>query len=133
MCFTVQLSSSCLLFPLRSNSDSLSQLFLFVNNFFHFFFAVPCGNSFILPQRSAFVNSFFCFFLPVDLTGIFSVFYRRFTLKAEIKIRKRLAANPQIYLLQRTEKEGFEPSRRYKRPTPLAGAPLQPLEYFSNA
>ena len=30
-----------------------------------------------------------------------------------------------------TEKEGFEPSRRYKRPTPLAGAPLQPLEYFS--
>ena len=31
----------------------------------------------------------------------------------------------------RAEKEGFEPSRRYKRPTPLAGAPLQPLEYFS--
>ncbi len=30
-----------------------------------------------------------------------------------------------------TEKEGFEPSRRYKRPTPLAGAPLRPLEYFS--
>ena len=30
-----------------------------------------------------------------------------------------------------TEKEGFEPSRRYKRPIPLAGAPLQPLEYFS--
>ena len=29
------------------------------------------------------------------------------------------------------EKEGFEPSRRIKRPTPLAGAPLQPLEYFS--
>lgn len=34
---------------------------------------------------------------------------------------------------EQTEKEGFEPSRRYKRPTPLAGAPLQPLEYFSNA
>ena len=29
------------------------------------------------------------------------------------------------------EKEGFEPSRRQNRPTPLAGAPLQPLEYFS--
>ena len=29
------------------------------------------------------------------------------------------------------EKEGFEPSRRYSRPTPLAGAPLRPLEYFS--
>ena len=24
------------------------------------------------------------------------------------------------------EKEGFEPSRRYTRPTPLAGEPLQP-------
>ena len=31
-----------------------------------------------------------------------------------------------------TEKEGFEPSRRDYRPTPLAGAPLQPLEYFSS-
>ena len=31
-----------------------------------------------------------------------------------------------------TEKEGFEPSRRYSRPTPLAGAPLRPLEYFSS-
>ena len=29
------------------------------------------------------------------------------------------------------EKERFELSRRYYRPTPLAGAPLRPLEYFS--
>ena len=29
------------------------------------------------------------------------------------------------------EKEGFEPSRPLARPTPLAGEPLQPLEYFS--
>ncbi len=29
------------------------------------------------------------------------------------------------------EKERFELSRRYHRPTPLAGAPLRPLEYFS--
>ena len=29
------------------------------------------------------------------------------------------------------EKEGFEPSRPLTRPTPLAGEPLQPLEYFS--
>ena len=29
------------------------------------------------------------------------------------------------------EKERFELSRRYSRPTPLAGAPLRPLEYFS--
>jgi hypothetical protein len=29
------------------------------------------------------------------------------------------------------EKEGFEPSHPYSRSTPLAGEPLQPLEYFS--
>ena len=29
------------------------------------------------------------------------------------------------------EKERFELSRRFSRPTPLAGAPLRPLEYFS--
>ena len=133
MCFTVQLSSSCPLFPLRSNSDSLSQLFLFVNNFFSFLFCCPLRQLVYTTTALRLCQQLFLFFLPVDLTGIFSVFYRRFTLKAEIKIRKRLAANPQIYLLQRTEKEGFEPSRRYKRPTPLAGAPLQPLEYFSNA
>ena len=28
------------------------------------------------------------------------------------------------------EKEGFEPSRRSTRPTPLAGEPLRPLGYF---
>src|SRR5699024_11046238 len=32
--------------------------------------------------------------------------------------------------LNLAEKEGFEPSRRLPRPMPLAGAPLQPLEYF---
>ena len=33
--------------------------------------------------------------------------------------------------LNLAEKERFELSRRYSRPTPLAGAPLRPLEYFS--
>ena len=33
--------------------------------------------------------------------------------------------------LSLAEKERFELSRRYNRPTPLAGAPLRPLEYFS--
>ena len=30
------------------------------------------------------------------------------------------------------EKEGFEPSHRFTQPNPLAGDPLEPLEYFSN-
>ena len=31
---------------------------------------------------------------------------------------------------QPAQKEGFEPSRRYQRPTPFPGEPLQPLGYF---
>ena len=31
-----------------------------------------------------------------------------------------------FWLVRRTEKEGFEPSRRYQRPTPFPGEPLRP-------
>ena len=38
----------------------------------------------------------------------------------------------QIPLLRKlAEKEGFEPSHRLTQPNPLAGDPLEPLEYFS--
>ena len=30
------------------------------------------------------------------------------------------------FLFQKAEKEGFEPSRRYQRPTPFPGEPLRP-------
>ena len=32
---------------------------------------------------------------------------------------------------RKAEKEGFEPSRRFSRPTPFPGEPLRPLGYFS--
>ena len=41
---------------------------------------------------------------------------------------KKVLENQGLFL---AEKERFELSRRYNRPTPLAGAPLRPLEYFS--
>ena len=41
---------------------------------------------------------------------------------------KKVLENQGLFL---AEKERFELSRRYTRPTPLAGAPLRPLEYFS--
>ena len=41
---------------------------------------------------------------------------------------KKVRENQGLFL---AEKERFELSRRYSRPTPLAGAPLRPLEYFS--
>ena len=41
---------------------------------------------------------------------------------------KKVLENQGLFL---AEKERFELSRRGNRPTPLAGAPLRPLEYFS--
>ena len=36
-----------------------------------------------------------------------------------------------LHLELMAEKEGFEPSHRFTQPNPLAGDPLEPLEYFS--
>ena len=48
------------------------------------------------------------------------------------KIENTLERNrSRVFLL--AEKEGFEPSRRSTRPTPLAGEPLRPLGYFSKS
>ena len=49
----------------------------------------------------------------------------------EQKDRKALYYKDFCGLSLLAEKERFELSRRYSRPTPLAGAPLRPLEYFS--
>ena len=43
----------------------------------------------------------------------------------------RIALLKRRSLSFRTEKEGFEPSRRFSRPTPFPGEPLRPLGYFS--
>ena len=44
---------------------------------------------------------------------------------------KKQNGYPNGYPFCLAEKERFELSRRLSRPTPLAGAPLRPLEYFS--
>ena len=68
------------------------------------------------------VKMFFHLF-STFLLYIFSIIYGR--KKTNLKARFRQV------LTDLTEKEGFEPSRRLPTYT-LAGAPLQPLEYFSN-
>ena len=45
--------------------------------------------------------------------------------------RKKDKADLMVCLIFLAEMERFELSRRYYRPTPLAGAPLRPLEYIS--
>ena len=76
-------------------------------------------------------------------TSFLTYFYKSFSYVFHLaKVRKKRNLNhlrfffreaiiASLISVKGTEKEGFEPSRRYKRPTPLAGAPLQPLEYFS--
>ena len=45
--------------------------------------------------------------------------------------QKKNTVHPNGYTVFLAEMERFELSRRYSRPTPLAGAPLRPLEYIS--
>ena len=116
-CITVYLSRYIfvvLAFP-AATDVILTDVVWLVKHFFNFFkflfsklFAVSAA-VFILTPFCLFVNTFLFLFL------------------------KFLSVNYQLPFqsVKGTEKEGFEPSRRYKRPTPLAGAPLQPLEYFS--
>ena len=70
---------------------------------------------------------------------LFWYFFQNFFLSSAVELYyiilplscQHLEGAKKISFEKKTEKEGFEPSRRYSRPTPLAGAPLQPLEYFS--
>ena len=48
-----------------------------------------------------------------------------------ISDKKKNTVHPNGYTVFLAEMERFELSRRYSRPTPLAGAPLRPLEYIS--
>ena len=115
----------------RSNSDILSKSFRFVKYFFHLFDSVPGSFgwfpdclylsgpvvSAFLPQRL--ISYHFSFFLSTTFLIYFSqVVFQR------IKGIKK-------YLRMLNGEGGIWTLAPRKRSTPLAGAPLQPLEYFS--
>ena len=115
----------------RSNSDILSKSFRFVKYFFHLFDSVPgsfgwfpdclylSGSvvSAFPPQRL--ISYHFSFFLSTTFLIYFSqVVFQR------IKGIKK-------YLRMLNGEGGIWTLAPRKRSTPLAGAPLQPLEYFS--
>ena len=131
--FTVQLSMFSVVF---SNSDMLSHLQVFVNNFFIFLFQFFrtdvlsfCDSFDILSNLFRFVKNFFHFLFRSDSVLCDSLIILS---NRQSFVNNFFKKNFEQHLLQiRAEKEGFEPSRRLTRPIPLAGAPLRPLEYFS--
>ena len=88
------------------NSDILSQAFLLVKHFFYFFHSFSRGNFII--------TSF-----PLKVNAI-------------LQRKKRILNSKITFFWQKWNGErGIWTLAPRERPTPLAGAPLQPLEYFS--
>ena len=68
-------------------------------------------------------------FSPMDkLLTQFSPYSNPIFIFSRISYKKKDAHG---ILISLAEKMGFEPMLRYKRTTPLAGEPLEPLGYFS--
>ena len=112
MCFTVQLSRFLSFFS-RDSFYIISKLFLFVKNFFNFFlkFFISCCR---FPRQ--------LYQITTSSSACQQLFYFFFGFLHFCKSPKKKSGERGIWTLARRE-----PS------TPLAGAPLQPLEYFSNA
>ena len=99
---------------LFSNFYILPEAKRFVNSFLRLFFAVLWGTS--LPRESAWL--YYHVSQSLSIAFLFSFF--DFFLSKKRTISKRKSGERGIWTLAPR-----------KRPTPLAGAPLQPLEYFS--
>ena len=105
-----------------SNSDILSCCFEFVKNFFHLFWRSFFSSLFLtsnfcmIPFIFLFVNNFFYFF-QVFIVVFFKQFFPN--------LMSRMLS------LTFNGEGGIWTLARRKPSIPLAGAPLQPLEYFS--
>ena len=91
------------------------------------FLAPTC---YILPHQLFHVNNFFQkinfnLLYPVPACLCITLYARNTCLHRQKSIKKHTVKCTVL-----TEKEGFEPSRRYQRPTPFPGEPLLPLGYF---
>ena len=122
------------------NSDILSSFKVFVKNFFYFsqafFIACPplFATCFMLPHFQICVNTFFIYFPNYFLICKYTIQSRR---KKRILILLRyfshgfFAINRIYFENKWNGEEGIWTLAPVTWPTPLAGAPLQPLEYFS--
>ena len=130
-CITVYLSKisdSFVAVVLSGNSDILSWPLSFVNNFFDFF------KSFFQPKNLRFCGGFsYYHIVSCFVNNFLHLFFKAFT--QWWKWRKKRNLNLLrfffYFLLVVNGERGIWTLAPVARPTPLAGAPLQPLEYFS--
>ena len=129
-CITVYLSKISVSFVavvLSGNSDILSRPLLFVNNFFDFL------KSFSDRETFVFAVDFYTTTLFHTLSTTFYIYFSK-----HLQWRKRRKKRNLNYLrffsyflLVVNGERGIWTLAPVARPTPLAGAPLQPLEYYS--
>ena len=112
-------------------------------------FIISC----LFRYQPAKVDNFYCLFRCISITTHTRSFeFSRLSHYLIIKVLSHFVASQQVsfdilsydfasvknffkfsILAKSTEKQGFEPWRRFSRPTPFPGEPLQPLGYFSKA
>ena len=106
---------------LNSNSDRISCDLFLVNNFFHF-----------LENQFRSMRSY-CLVRSCSLEQRIVLYHRCFRIASSFfKFLKTSNSVSQTHLAKRRKRD-LNPRAGINRPTPLAGAPLQPLEYFSKA
>ena len=104
---------------LGSSSDRISCDLFLVNNFFHF-----------LENQFRSMRSY-CLVRSCSLEQRIVLYHRCFRIASSFfKFLKTLNSVSRIHLAKRRKRD-LNPRAGINRPTPLAGAPLQPLEYFS--
>ena len=112
---------------LSGNSDILSWPLSFVNNFFDFF------KSFFQPKNFVSAVGFHTTILFPALSTTFYIYFSKHLQwhKRRKKRNLNLLRFFSYFLLVVNGERGIWTLAPIARPTPLAGAPLQPLEYFS--
>ena len=110
MCFTVQLSRFLSFFFISDSFYIISKLFLFVKNFFNFFQKFFWSS---FATHSASIDFITVFRCCQQLFSTFWIFYFF------------------LFIQKKYGEGGIWTLAPRERSTPLAGAPLQPLEYFS--
>ena len=114
----------------RSNSDILSKSFRFVKYFFHLFDSVP-GSSGWFPDCLCLSGSVVSAFPPQRLISYhFSFFLSTTFLIYFSQVVFQRIKGIKKYLRMLNGEGGIWTLAPRKRSIPLAGAPLQPLEYF---